>query len=295
MTILQIVVLAAIQGAAELLPVSSSAHVIVAERLMGLDPSSPELTFLLVMLHTGTMFAVLVYFWKRWAALLRAKSGFLKAVVVATAVTGVVGLTLKVIIEKIILVKVMGHSKGEIESLFRYLPLIAGSLFVVGCYIIYAGLKSSRETLVVSGSTSITQKNAVIVGLVQAICLPFRGLSRSGSTISAALIQKISRPVAEDFSFALAVVLTPPVIFLELHRLLNATAKSSEGTVAMTPHDLVALLQPGLLGMVFSFASGLLALKWLSRWLENGKWAFFGYSCILASLFVMGVQLSSGA
>jgi len=295
MTILQIVVLAAIQGAAELLPVSSSAHVIVAERLMGLDPSSPELTFLLVMLHTGTMFAVLVYFWKRWAALLRAKSGFLKAVVVATAVTGVVGLTLKVIIEKIILVKVMGHSKGEIESLFRYLPLIAGSLFVVGCYIIYAGLKSSRETLVVSGSTSITQKNAVIVGLVQAICLPFRGLSRSGSTISAALIQKISRPVAEDFSFALAVVLTPPVIFLELHRLLNATAKSSEGTVAMTPHDLVALLQPGLLGMVFSFASGLLALKWLSRWLENGKWAFFGYYCILASLFVMGVQLSSGA
>jgi undecaprenyl-diphosphatase len=294
MTILQIVILAAIQGAAELLPVSSSAHVIVAERLMGLDPSSPELTFLLVMLHTGTMFAVLVYFWKRWAALLRAKSGFLKAVVVATAVTGVVGLTLKVIIEKIILVKVLGHSKGEIESLFRYLPLIAGSLFVVGCYIIYAGLKSARETPtvsgVVSGSTSITQKNAVIVGLVQAICLPFRGLSRSGSTISAALIQKISRPVAEDFSFALAVVITPPVIFLELHRLL----KSSEGTVAMTPHDLVALLQPGLLGMVFSFASGLLALKWLSRWLENGKWAFFGYYCILASLFVLGVQVASG-
>ena len=157
MTILQIVILAAIQGAAELLPVSSSAHVIVAERLMGLDPSSPELTFLLVMLHTGTMFAVLVYFWKRWAALLRAKNGFLKAVVVATAVTGVVGLTLKVIIEKIILVKVLGHSKGEIESLFRYLPLIAGSLFVVGCYIIYAGLKSSRESLVISGINSINQ------------------------------------------------------------------------------------------------------------------------------------------
>ena len=57
---------AVIQGAAELLPVSSSAHVILAETLMGLDPSSPEMTFLLVMLHTGTMFAVLVYYWRRW-------------------------------------------------------------------------------------------------------------------------------------------------------------------------------------------------------------------------------------
>src|SRR5579884_3019708 len=63
---LKILLLALIQGAAELLPVSSSAHVIVAERLMGLDPSTPEMVFLLIMLHTGTMFAVLVYFWQRW-------------------------------------------------------------------------------------------------------------------------------------------------------------------------------------------------------------------------------------
>ena len=70
MNTLQIVILALIQGAAELLPVSSSAHVIVAERFMGLRPSSPEMTFLLVMLHTGTMFAVLFYFWPRWKPLL---------------------------------------------------------------------------------------------------------------------------------------------------------------------------------------------------------------------------------
>ncbi len=62
----QILILGLVQGAAELLPVSSSAHVIVAEKLMGIDPSSPEATFLLVMLHTGTMFAVIAYFWKSW-------------------------------------------------------------------------------------------------------------------------------------------------------------------------------------------------------------------------------------
>ena len=66
----QVLILALIQGACELLPISSSAHVIAAEKLMGLDPSSPEMTMLLVMLHTGTMFAVIVYFWRGWHAII---------------------------------------------------------------------------------------------------------------------------------------------------------------------------------------------------------------------------------
>jgi len=66
-TFLQIALLGLIQGAAELLPVSSSAHVIAAEKLMRLDPSSPEMTFMLIMLHTGTMGAVIVYFLERMA------------------------------------------------------------------------------------------------------------------------------------------------------------------------------------------------------------------------------------
>src|SRR5580658_3092410 len=118
MNFIQILILAVIQGACELLPVSSSAHVIVAQKLMGLDPSSPEMTFMLVMLHTGTMFAVLVYFWKRWRKLFGQSPTFLKEIIAATVVTGVVGLFLKVVIEKLILEKLLGHSKGEVETLF---------------------------------------------------------------------------------------------------------------------------------------------------------------------------------
>ena len=66
MPIFKVIVLAIVQGLAELLPVSSSAHVVVAEKLMGMNPSSPQMTLLLVMLHTGTMFAVIAYFWKTW-------------------------------------------------------------------------------------------------------------------------------------------------------------------------------------------------------------------------------------
>src|SRR5580765_7517959 len=99
-------VLALIQGAAELLPVSSSAHVILAQKLMGLDPSSPSMVFLLIMLHTGTMFAAIVYFWSGWKALLfppipspgRGKH-FLAMILLATAVTGVLGLGLQYLIE----------------------------------------------------------------------------------------------------------------------------------------------------------------------------------------------------
>src|SRR5471032_2327254 len=91
----QIVILGLVQGAAELLPVSSSAHVIVAEKLMGLDPSSPEMTFLLVMLHTGTMFAVIVYFWNAWLDHYCSDALHLgnavKNIAAATVITAIVG------------------------------------------------------------------------------------------------------------------------------------------------------------------------------------------------------------
>src|SRR5262249_26338800 len=149
---LQIAVLALIQGAAELLPVSSSAHVILAQRVMGMDPSQAPQVFLLVMLHTGTMFAVIVYFWPRWTRMLTAPAGapaaqtprwhFIKMVVLATACTGVLGLGLKVLIEEVILVRLLAYPKGEIEELFKHLWLIAVALVAVGLFISAAG---SRE------------------------------------------------------------------------------------------------------------------------------------------------------
>src|ERR1700674_4985991 len=103
MSLLNVIILAIVQGLAELLPVSSSAHVIVAEKLMGLDPSSPPMTLLLVMLHTGTMFAVIVYFWQRWRTTYfqsaRTFKTFAVRVGTATALTAVVGGALIKLIE----------------------------------------------------------------------------------------------------------------------------------------------------------------------------------------------------
>src|SRR5260370_37017564 len=95
MSILKVIILALVQGLAELLPVSSSAHVVVAEKLMGLDVSSPQMTLLLVVLHTGTMFGVFVYFWTQWNKSYFASGDafkrFLVRVVWASVLTAVIG------------------------------------------------------------------------------------------------------------------------------------------------------------------------------------------------------------
>src|SRR5271170_1683911 len=214
----QILILALIQGACELLPVSSSAHVIAAEKIMGLDPASPEMTMLLVMLHTGTMFAVIVYFWKAWKRdyfSVPAKiQWFALQIVIATFFTGIVGLALKEIIEKVFM---RGVPHAQVEDLFNNLPLIAGALAAVGVLIIYAGWREKKSPR----HSEVQSSHSVWIGIVQGICLPFRGFSRSGSTISTGLLLGLPKQKLEEFSFALAVVLTPPIIAKEAKRLLD--------------------------------------------------------------------------
>jgi undecaprenyl-diphosphatase len=276
----QILILALIQGACELLPVSSSAHVIIAEKLMKLDPSSPEMTMLLVMLHTGTMFAVIVYFWRGWKRDYFASTGQLQwfaiLVVMATVCTGLVGYGLKMLIEKIFMRHV---PHAEVEDLFSNLPLIACALAAVGLLIIYSGWREEKSPR----QSEIQPAHSCWIGIVQGICLPFRGFSRSGATISTGLLLGLPKPKLEEFSFALAVVLTPPVIAREVLRLLKAQAENGHGSV-------LQLFAPSLVGMVFSFFAGLLALKWLSRWLEGGRWKFFGYYCLVAAAGVLVIH-----
>ena len=85
---------------------------------------------------------------------------------------------------------------------------------------------------------------------------------------------------AERFSFALAVVLTPPVVGMEVMRLVKAAHAAD---LAGTPIDLHGAVLASLLGAVFSFGAGLGALKWLSSWLESGRWYMFGIYCLVAS------------
>ena len=97
--------------------------------------------------------------------------------------------------------------KHDVESLFSQLPLIATALLVAGLLIIVSGL---REPNRLEGK-DVNTTSASWIGAVQGLCLPFRGLSRSGATISTGLLLGVGKRRMEEFSFALAVVITPPV------------------------------------------------------------------------------------
>jgi undecaprenyl-diphosphatase len=281
MTLLHVVILAIVQGLAELLPVSSSAHVVVSEKLMGLDPTAPEMTLLLVMLHTGTMFAVIVYFWKQWMKSYFASAETFKRIVillfVATALTGVVGEALIKTIEK---VAFPGAPHAEVEQLFGRLDLIAPALAAVGILILIAGIYEKKHAFAGLADTGgLGMKQGALIGIVQGLCLPFRGFSRSGATISTGLLAGVEKSRAEAFSFALAVALTPAADGREVLRLMKAQHIGAG-------LNLASAMMPSLIGMVCAFVAGLLALKWLSKWLESDRWYLFGIYCLAAASVV---------
>ena len=273
MSPLHVVLLGIIQGLTELLPVSSSAHVVVAEKLMGLDAAAPNMTLLLVMLHTGTMFAVIVFFWNRWRETFR-KQGNVKSyvgmLVMATIATGVIGEGLIKLIEK---VWMRGVPHAEVELLFNHLELITPALALVGVLIIVAGLTEKSKA---TGSGELNAGRAGIIGIVQGVCLPFRGFSRSGATISTGMLVGVNKQRAEEFSFALAVILTPAAIAREALRLVKAEHASPLSALG-------ASVGMSIFGAFCAFLAGLFALKWLSRWLEAGRWYWFGIYCLFAA------------
>lgn len=286
MPLFKIVILAIIQGLAELLPVSSSAHVVVAERIMGLDASSPQMTLMLVMLHTGTMFAVIVYFWRQWRRTYFRSSGTFSLIAVrliwATILTGIIGVIMMKVIEKTLL---KGIPHAQIEDLFNHLEWIWPALAAAGILILIAGIFTHDESIEDRHEPSLPQSG--LIGAVQGLCLPFRGFSRSGATISTGMLAGVARERAETFSFALAVILTPPVVAREVWRLV----KAQHITGGM---HLASAMVPGLIGMVCSFLAGLIALKWLSRWLEGGRWYIFGLYCLAASAVVFYLHYHLG-
>ncbi|MFV7555651.1 undecaprenyl-diphosphate phosphatase [Klebsiella variicola] len=220
------------------------------------------------------MFAVIVHFWKSWRSTyfssVAAFKHYALRIFIATMMTGIVGLTLQHIIK----VYFAGNTSNfEIESLFSNSKLIASGLLVSGILIIVSSRIKESHT------ENLSLIQSVLVGMVQGFCLPFRGLSRSGASISTALSIGVARKTAEEFSFALAVVLTPVVIFKEVVRAFHNSAVLSISSIVF----------PSLLGMVFSFIAGLVALRWLAGWLEHDKWHLFGGYCLLAACVILWI------
>lgn len=256
--ILQSIILGIVQGLGEFLPISSTAHLILAPYFFSWP--DPGLSFD-VALHAGTLIAVLAYFWKDWIKILKLVTrnpkpdgdynpNMLWFLVVATIPGILAGYFLE----------------NQAETVFRSPLLIAFTLAFVGL-ILYLVDKYIRHRKNVS---RITLKDSIIIGLSQAIAI-IPGVSRSGATITAGLAMGLDRVSAARFSF----LLSTPIIFgaaaLKIPYLFREGINTSIG-----------------IGIIVSAVSGYLAIKYLLKLVEKiGYGIFFWYRLILAVVIVL--------
>jgi undecaprenyl-diphosphatase len=272
MNAIQAIVVALLQGATELFPVSSLGHAVVLPAVLrwNLDQAAPSFLPFLVMLHTGTATALLLYFWRDWWALARGVLGFgdnqevndqrltFVLIVIATIPAVVLGF----LFEKFV--------RGLFAS-----PLVAAAFLVVnGVLLVFAERLRGRGRRPLA---MLTARDALVIGLWQ--CTAFiPGISRSGATIVGGLLRGIDHEGSAHFSFLIATPVIVGATALEVPKLLHAQVAS--GVFALS---LVAAVVAGV-------------TAWLSTWFlmhyfrRHDDWALnpFGYYCMAAGALALG-------
>ena len=262
MEALKVVILGIIQGITEWLPVSSTGHMLLFDELMPLDQSAQFISVFMVVVQLGSILAVVVLYFDRLWPFRRDRVQRMKTltlwgkVLIATIPAAVVGLLLDDIID---------------EKLSTW-PVIAAALFVYGVLYIILEKKVRIRTRVES-LEDITIRDCLFMGLFQMLAL-IPGTSRSGSTILGGMIGGISRPVAAEFSFFMAL---PVMAGASLLRLL----KSGFGFTAAQWGYLA-------LGSAVAFVVSLVAIRGLMDYVRRHDFSVFGvYRIALAIVVVL--------
>lgn len=253
MNIFQAVILGILQGLAEFLPISSSGHLVLGQRLFGIEEGF--MTFN-ILVHIGTLIPILIIFRKDVLAMLRRpfqKMTFL--LIVATIPTIIVALLFN----------------DFINNLFEGGVLLGVGFLITGTFLLYAdsvknGYKKTRD---------ITYKDALVIGCFQAFAIA-PAVSRSGSTITAALGCRLSRQTAAKFSFLMFIIAILGGAALEARELLQS------------PENIHAIgIAPMAVGFVSSMLTGFLAISWLLDIVRRGKLRYFSvYVYILGTLII---------
>jgi undecaprenyl-diphosphatase len=268
-TIVQALIMGIVQGLTEFLPISSSGHLIIVPFLFGwTDPFITSLAFS-VMLHIGTLAALLVYFRADWVRLVPAGLAAIRdrsfrddpdrrlawLLIAATIPAAIAGFLLN----------------DLIETAFRDVGLVALTL-VVGAIVLWLADRWGART---KGVEDVTFPLAIAIGAAQALAL-VPGISRSGISISAARFAGLDREAAARFSFLMATPITAGAAIFEVRKL-------AAGEAGVTPS-----LGPLVVGMVAAFISGMLAIGFLLRYLRTRSLnVFVVYRLVLAAIVIV--------
>lgn len=246
MDIFHAIVLGIVQGLTEFLPISSTAHLVLTERLFGLSPDTYGLGFN-AGIQLGTTLAVIWFFrrdlWNLVTGWRRAEERRLFwMLVVATIPALIIGFLLK----------------DFVENNLTNLPVIAATFIVGGIIFLFTErVAKTRKTI-----KQATLKDALLIGLSQCLAI-IPGVSRSGSTIVPGMLLGLSRPEAARFAFLMSI---PVISAAGLYSLYDVQKKGSGGHM-----DLITV------GLITSFIVGYFSIKYLLRFLAHHKLNVFAY------------------
>lgn len=268
MTWLEAVVLGVIQGLTEFLPISSSAHLLIVSQLLGWGDPGAAFT---AVSQIGTECAVIVYFRREIAAILRA---WARSLVSADARSDPDARMGWLVIIGTLPIAVLGLAfSKQIETVARNLWLTAAMLIVFALLLGAADRLGTR----LKTERDLTWRDGILFGLAQALAL-IPGVSRSGATITAGLALGYTRAAAARYAFLLAI---PAVLASGLY---EATKIGDDATAAWGPT---------ILATVIAFGVGFAVIAWLMRWLTTRSYLpFVVYRLALGSLLI--VLLTTG-
>ena len=270
MDVFQAAILGVVQGLTEFLPVSSSGHLVLFQQYFGLK--EPELLFD-VSVHVGTLAAVLVIYREKVLLLILSCLQFL---------AGLLSGNKEAYDDRdfnFVLCIIAGSVPTAVIGLFikKFEHIIFSSVVIVGCMLMVTGVfllltqffgNGNHDDLIVDNPRPLSLKYALIIGTIQGFAV-MPGISRSGSTISTALLLGIDRKTAAEFSFLLAL---PAIVGAEILSLKDVTFDGA------TPAGII------LLGTVISAIVGYIALKLLISLVNKGKLHVFAPYCILLGI-----------
>ena len=271
MTVIQTIILGIVQGATEFIPISSSAHLLLIPWLLDW-PVTPSLGFDVV-LHLGTLVAVLIYFWKDWLAMAQGTLRLLTKRDTSDPNLKLLGL---LIVGTIPAAVIGGLFEDFFERVFQS-PLVASLMLFVTAGLLFVGERLGKEN---HDLENVSWLDSIIIGLAQALAI-FPGISRSGATIAAGRLRNLKRDSAARFSFMLATPIILGTGIIHLIDLFETGIASSEIVVL-------------LIGFVCALVSGYFVIRWLLSFLRSRSTAIFSVYCVMAGALCLIVLLVRG-
>jgi len=259
-----------VEGLTEFLPISSTGHLILAGALLGFDDEKNKVFYIAI--QTGAIFAVILVYWQK-----------IRDTVVALPTDKQAQQFVLNVLIAFLPAMVLGLLFGEAIKAHLFTPVVVASTFIIGGFIILWAekrqerQKNNQSAARINSVEEMTAMDALKVGLVQTLAM-IPGTSRSGATIIGGMLLGLSRKAATDFSF-----------FLAMPTLIGAGAYSLYKEPALLS---MADLPMFLVGLVFSFISAWLCVRWLLRYISTHDFVPFAWYRIVFGVVVLATAWS---